>query len=356
MRIGTIVMTVLLVLLLASPTFSQYSATESFAYEVGASPDTLLGTAVNGFAGPWDLEDGTAELSTIADAGLTYDDLNYPVSHAGNHLQVNLPGGWVSARYKRPLATTWPDAAGTSYWISLLFETSAIPTGNTYYIVKLYNGTSENIAIGKGGGVTTYTCGSGWPGGPGDDVSSVECAADPVWLVVKIVASGDAGDDVTYMWIDPDPAAEPDIAYSDVVRNTNINDGFNMVAVECGGEDAMTLYWDEIRLGTSYDDVASGATAIFDKKVAPVEYALAQNFPNPFNPATTILYTLQNQVNVHLSVYNMLGEELEVLVNEVQNAGNYIVNFSAADLPSGIYFYRLKTNEGTLTKRMMLLK
>ncbi len=85
-------------------------------------------------------------------------------------------------------------------------------------------------------------------------------------------------------------------------------------------------------------------------------YALAQNYPNPFNPMTTIQYSLANTGNVSLKVYDILGREVANLVNGRQAAGEYTVQFNAANLASGIYFYRLQAGDFVQTKKMMLVK
>ena len=88
----------------------------------------------------------------------------------------------------------------------------------------------------------------------------------------------------------------------------------------------------------------------------PTTYALEQNYPNPFNPTTIINYSIPQQAFVRLTVFNVLGEEVATLVNEMQNAGNRSVEFNANNFPSGIYFY--KVNAGTFSdmKKMILLK
>ncbi|MBN8569160.1 MAG: Cys-Gln thioester bond-forming surface protein [Ignavibacteria bacterium] len=86
------------------------------------------------------------------------------------------------------------------------------------------------------------------------------------------------------------------------------------------------------------------------------EYALAQNFPNPFNPSTKIAFSLPKQGNVTLKVYNMLGKEIATLVNEVRSMGNYEINFDGANLSSGVYFYKLEAEGFSEVKRMMLIK
>lgn len=83
---------------------------------------------------------------------------------------------------------------------------------------------------------------------------------------------------------------------------------------------------------------------------------LDQNYPNPFNPVTNIKYQLGNNGFVTLKVFNSLGEEIAVLVNEFKNAGNYNVTFNAKDLPSGIYIYQLSAGNFSEEKKMILLK
>jgi len=86
------------------------------------------------------------------------------------------------------------------------------------------------------------------------------------------------------------------------------------------------------------------------------EFELSQNYPNPFNPSTTIQYSIKERTPVQLVLYDILGREVEVLVNEEQAAGYYKVNFNAANLASGIYFYRLKAGSFVETKKMLLVK
>ncbi|MDX1700195.1 MAG: family 16 glycosylhydrolase [Melioribacteraceae bacterium] len=86
-------------------------------------------------------------------------------------------------------------------------------------------------------------------------------------------------------------------------------------------------------------------------------FELDQNYPNPFNPETNISYTLPENSQVSLMVYDLLGEEIELLVSEKQVAGSYSINFNASKYPSGIYFYRLATDgNNPITKKMVLLK
>jgi hypothetical protein len=88
----------------------------------------------------------------------------------------------------------------------------------------------------------------------------------------------------------------------------------------------------------------------------PVAYRLVQNYPNPFNPATRIRYTLPERSAVTLKVFNVLGQQVGTLVNEVQEQGNYVALFDAKGLASGVYYYRLEAGDFTQTMKMLLMK
>lgn len=91
-------------------------------------------------------------------------------------------------------------------------------------------------------------------------------------------------------------------------------------------------------------------------KEIPKSFSLSQNYPNPFNPSTRIRYQLPISSNVVLKVYDLLGKEVAVLVNEKQAAGIYEVEWQASSYPSGVYFYRLTAGDYHETKRMVLIK
>lgn len=88
----------------------------------------------------------------------------------------------------------------------------------------------------------------------------------------------------------------------------------------------------------------------------PTKFSLSQNYPNPFNPATTIKYDLPVSGFVTLKLYNLLGQEVATLVNQEQKTGEYIVDFDASNLASGIYMYSIKAGNFSLAKKMVLLK
>lgn len=112
--------------------------------------------------------------------------------------------------------------------------------------------------------------------------------------------------------------------------------------------------------GTILKTTNGGATFIKDNSGMPQDYVLYQNYPNPFNPSTTIRYQLPMNRFVKLEIYDVLGREISQLVNEEQSEGSYSINFNAASLASGIYFYRLTISnplgEFVKSKSMLLIK
>jgi photosystem II stability/assembly factor-like uncharacterized protein len=85
-------------------------------------------------------------------------------------------------------------------------------------------------------------------------------------------------------------------------------------------------------------------------------YYLSQNYPNPFNPSTTITFSIPNPANVKLIIYNMIGEVVEVKLDEYKLAGQYEIEYYTKDLSSGVYFYKLETDDYNEVKKMLLMK
>ena len=159
------------------------------------------------------------------------------------------------------------------------------------------------------------------------------------------------------------------------IERTKGNNNFNWVRigfVEGNGTSTETNNYvfkdDNPFTGTSYYRLKQidydGTFRVYDKVQVDfhgvTDYALEQNYPNPFNPSTTIKYSIPVAGKVTLTLYNLLGSEVSVLVNEQQEAGNHSVQFSTEDLGanlgSGIYFYTLKSGSFTHTRKMILLR
>jgi hypothetical protein len=106
--------------------------------------------------------------------------------------------------------------------------------------------------------------------------------------------------------------------------------------------------------------ITTNVDAENDKPI-PIDFILHQNYPNPFNPVTTITFEvpasiINNSFNISLSVYDVIGNRIEILVDSKFSPGKYNVEFDASRLPSGIYYYQLKSQDFVHTKKMILLK
>ncbi|HKJ80802.1 MAG TPA: S41 family peptidase [Ignavibacteriaceae bacterium] len=110
------------------------------------------------------------------------------------------------------------------------------------------------------------------------------------------------------------------------------------------------------------DSIKTIVTGINGKNIKPLTFKLEQNYPNPFNPSTKIKYTIPSSVvtghasSVQLKVYDVLGREVTTLVNETKLPGKYEIEFNAASLSSGVYFYRITAGNYTAVKKMLLMK
>jgi len=114
--------------------------------------------------------------------------------------------------------------------------------------------------------------------------------------------------------------------------------------------------WGDNGLYILKSDLVSDILIPENDKANQINFSLKQNYPNPFNPSTVISYQLPVIGMVLLKVYDLLGREIATLVNEEKPAGEYEVEFNAARLPSGIYFYQLRTGNFSETKKMVLIR
>lgn len=107
--------------------------------------------------------------------------------------------------------------------------------------------------------------------------------------------------------------------------------------------------------GTSLTS-ADNKGELVDFKGNPDRFTLNQNYPNPFNPTTVLSYTLKSDGEVKLTVFNLVGQSVAVLVDGFQKAGYHEVSFDASELPAGIYLYKLQFGDYSSVKRMTLVK
>ena len=153
-------------------------------------------------------------------------------------------------------------------------------------------------------------------------------------------------------------AGNPDVKYNDLLDGANaLYPAMGSSRNDMGAFGGPYSRWSEV------DSIISITNIEDEYMVFPQQYKLSQNYPNPFNPTTKIKYTIPKHSKVVLKIYDVLGKEVETLVNEEKTTGIYEVKFNAKNLTSGVYFYKLKATpiggqagEFIQTKKMLLLK
>ncbi|MEJ5263673.1 MAG: T9SS type A sorting domain-containing protein, partial [Ignavibacterium sp.] len=102
---------------------------------------------------------------------------------------------------------------------------------------------------------------------------------------------------------------------------------------------------DSVALKTSAFIKFNLVTSVENDSKIPTEFSLEQNYPNPFNPSTTIRYALPNESKVTITIYNLLGQQIKEIVNDIQSAGYHETIFDASNLSSGVYLYKINARD-----------
>jgi uncharacterized delta-60 repeat protein len=221
------------------------------------------------------------------------------------------------------------------------------------------DGSLDNT-FGTGGTMRNYISGGN---SSNDIVCSIVMQADQ-----KIIAAGwseDAvGNTFAILRYKADGSLDNSFNTNGVFRNhisggSNYYDGANSVAIQTDGK-IVAAGWDEdILLGDAFAVARYTGTptsVINEGQIIPTEFAISQNFPNPFNPTTTINYYVPKTCLIIIKVYDITGHEVAALVNEEKASGKYSVNFNTGKYASGVYFYRMQAGSFSNTKKMMMLK
>lgn len=137
-------------------------------------------------------------------------------------------------------------------------------------------------------------------------------------------------------------------AYSFTLRGPGISSGIDMLT--------QTVYEFNVTAGGTYSFVINSSPVGVEDELMNLSFKLGQNYPNPFNPSTTINYAIKETGLVSLKIYDVLGNEVVTLVNDVKQPGQYEVKFEASNLPSGTYIYKLVQGKNSEIKKLMLLK
>lgn len=122
------------------------------------------------------------------------------------------------------------------------------------------------------------------------------------------------------------------------------------IGTDSGYESTTALYYDKITL------IFNSVTGVDNNKSIPGEFQLFQNYPNPFNPNTTINFSVPKESKVTMKIFDVMGKEIETLLNDGKPGGYHNVEFNGSKLASGIYFYRMQADDYTETKKLILIK
>jgi len=330
---------------------SQNLFTDDFNYPV---LDSLEGT------GGWFRSGGNTQYNVKVDStGLIY--YGYPGSGVGNMVYLfNHSNGDI-------VLHNFPTQTSGSLYVALMFRVEylglAVTQGynialdqsggstniNTCLYIQKINSTSYRLGIAKESGNTiSYE-------------SSGRSTGYTYLVVLKYTfLTGNNGNDVVkmYAFTQGVPQSEPANANSETssgldridIGQVVLSNSFNQT-----GLNQSIVKIDGIRIGTTWSTtLITGITPISNE--IPKGFSLGQNYPNPFNPVTNINFSIPGSQNVKIVVMDILGKEVATLVNEILSAGTYKADFDASGLSSGIYFYRLETENYTEVKKMTLVK
>ena len=166
------------------------------------------------------------------------------------------------------------------------------------------------------------------------------------WFWEKIVASGDT----VSVWTFADGDSPSDDAQHVFTTENVTNAAPTFIIVGAFNDDSSSVHISDVY----YNEAP--ALGIGDNVTIASGYELNQNYPNPFNPVTHISYTIPTSGQVKLTIYNVLGEKVSTLVNDVITPGTHTATWNAENMPSGVYFYRLDAGSFSQTNKLLLIK
>lgn len=310
---------------------SQVRFTENFSYTAG---DTI-----NGLGG-WTGFSSNLNPIKVSSPGLTF--AGYVNSNIGNSVRLNSTG---QDAYKDATLT---DSVG-SFYLSFMINVDTARVGD-YFIALLpaANNTNYNLRIMiRANGAGFYSFGLGKGSGP-DTVSNMGVTfpiGTPVMVVGKYTFVPGSSNDLLalYAFTTTAPLVEPvtPLVSTPTVGSADLANVGRVGLRQGTAANAPSLRVDGIQISKSWPKMVTGVTTT---STVADKFSLSQNYPNPFNPSTTIKFTLPSNGMASLKVYDLMGKEVSSLVNGQMNAGEFTANFNAANLSSGMYFYKLEFN------------
>ena len=149
------------------------------------------------------------------------------------------------------------------------------------------------------------------------------------------------------------------LQYSDNMPWDSLADGtgYTLELVDATSENMFAENWRaSAQIGGTPGSKNTMVVSNEEQDEIPSEILLKQNYPNPFNPSTSIVFEIPKQADINLSIFDMLGRKVAVLVNETRSAGSYVTTWDASQQSSGVYFYRLEVGNEAIMKKMLLIK
>ena len=259
---------------------------------------------------------------------------------------------------------TWPSTTGPMFYAT---NTTAIITITGVSIVNssptLIKAAEDQWGTsGKNGGTIVFTADNETMTGNliCDNISSIAITLQNNSTLTGTIDSASLSLDATSKWIVTGTSYITSLTDPGGISGTtitNITGNGYLVYYNSGSTANSALGGKTYTLVNGGKLLPYGTSATGDQNIGLIyNWKLDQNFPNPFNPSTIISYQVQSGSNVSLKVYDVIGREVAVLVNEWKPAGSYQVSFNAANLSSGTYLYRLQAGSTMITRKMILLR
>jgi sugar lactone lactonase YvrE len=295
--------------------------------------------------------DGAIQWTTIYKTLSRDEPRAMALDHNGNIYVVGSSDGLVLIKYDPSGVEQWvvkDDTLGAS---NLALDAS----GNIYLAGSARIGRSNDFATAKYNPSGQREWVSYYDGsGRSDGAKAI--VLDGAVNIYVTGSSQSASVSTDFLTIKYNPAGE-----EQWVERFHGPTSFTLVeAMALDGANNIILAGKTVGIGKSYWTIVkytqSPATSVADGTAMPTEFALLQNYPNPFNPSTIIEYALPARSYVELKVFNLLGQEVQLLHEGIQNAGVHRVRFDRAVLPAGLYFYRLQAAEFRAVRKMLLVR